>query len=141
MLDDNEFDIRLKQNFIEIIPQIKYPYFDTEDILSMGFSDFLLCGVYKFYSENKKRLIARFNYTNGKLDGLYEEWYDNNLQSVRKNYKDGKLHGLHEQWYINGQLWKKCSYKDGKLDGLYEQWDENGNLYIQGYYCEDDFKA
>jgi antitoxin component YwqK of YwqJK toxin-antitoxin module len=149
MLEDNEFDIfryltkkyniRLSRNFIDILPQIKYPYFNTEDILFMEFANSPPDKVYEFYDQRKKRLIAKINYTNGKLDGLYEEWYNTTQQSVRKNYKDGNLHGLHEQWYINGQLLKKCYYKNGRLDGLYEQWDENRNLYIKGYYWEDEF--
>ena len=42
-------------------------------------------------------------YDNGKLDGLWTEWYDNGQKSFKGIYKDGKL--------ISQQFWNK----DGSL--------------------------
>src|SRR5207244_1133168 len=45
----------------------------------------------KFSNEN---LISKKEYSNGKLNGLAEEWYQNGKPKIKANYKDGKKDGL-----------------------------------------------
>ncbi len=71
--------------------------------------------------------IKEYAFLNGKFDGSFISWYAFDGQMEKKcNYKNGKLHGLYQQWYENGQTERKCNYKNGKLHGLYQQWYENG---------------
>jgi len=60
----------------------------------------------------------RFNYRDGKPDGLSEGWYDNGQLQYQDTYKDGKLDGLQEAWYVNGQPEYRHIYKDGEEDSL-----------------------
>jgi antitoxin component YwqK of YwqJK toxin-antitoxin module len=107
---------------------------------------------------NNPILFKRCNYKNGKLNGLYEQWYLNGHILKKCNYKNNKLHGLYEQWYQcgqlaekywykknckhglyeqwyqSGQLWKRFNYKNDMWNGLYEVWNENGTLEIRNFY-------
>jgi antitoxin component YwqK of YwqJK toxin-antitoxin module len=70
-------------------------------------------------------------YMDGKLDGLYTEWYDNGVSRPRTKrfettYKNGKEDGLWTQWYRNGQKESESTFKDGKLNGMVTDWNPNG---------------
>ena len=72
------------------------------------------------------QLRDRFNYKNGKLEGLWE-WLESNGQiRVKGNYKDGKLEGPYEVFHENGQLSFFGYFSKGFKDGLCEYFDENG---------------
>ena len=45
---------------------------------------------------------------------------------------DDKLNGLYEEFYENGQLKETGNYQDGKQDGLWESFDKEGNLTRTG---------
>ena len=46
----------------------------------------------------------------------------------KADFKGDKLNGLYEEFYENGQL----KYQDGKQDGLWESFDKEGNLTRTG---------
>ena len=50
----------------------------------------------------------------GKVNGLYREWYENGQLERECTYKDDKKAGLYRRWYKNGQLQEECTYKDGE---------------------------
>ncbi len=91
-------------------------------------------GIIEIYNINTKTLDERENYKNGKLDGLYESFHENNKLAIRSNYKNGKLDGLYEEWWDNGQLATKSNYKNGELNGLWERWWDNGILWENKNY-------
>ncbi|MFL2480368.1 MAG: PDZ domain-containing protein [Verrucomicrobiales bacterium] len=83
------------------------------------------------------------NFKDGKMDGLYEEWYDNGKREVwykdghkeeEINYKNGKMDGLWVEWYENGQKAEEGNYKDGEKNGLWTEWYENGQKAEEGNY-------
>ena len=53
------------------------------------------------------------------------------------NWKEGKMHGLYTNWYKNGQKKEEGNYKDGKRDGLWTTWFEGGNKEKEktGIWC------
>ncbi len=61
-----------------------------------------LHGIIETYHPKTKILIKEESYKNGKLDGLYQEWYNNCILKSRSNYKNNKLDGLCEEWQDNG---------------------------------------
>jgi len=86
-------------------------------------------GILEIYHIITKIIQDRKNYKNGKLNGLFEEWYiDNKLEAkteykhglseIRKIYKNGELHGLYEEWSTEGKLIRRYDYKNGKRDGI-----------------------
>ena len=83
------------------------------------------------------QINCRTNYTDNKINGLYEGWYSNGQIQCRENYIDDKRDGSHEIWYSNGQLYIRENYIDDKRDGLYEEWCSNGQLLIKTNYTDD----
>ena len=59
-------------------------------------------------------LKFRWNYVNGLLDGLVEEWYENAQRSTYKLYKKGMRHGITRYWDENGTPTKQVLYKNDK---------------------------
>ena len=77
------------------------------------------------YHDNGQ-LKWKWNYRDGKQDGLEESYYDNGQVRSKGTYKDGKKDGFRESYYDSGQLRSKGTYKDGKLDGFKESYYRNG---------------
>lgn len=75
------------------------------------------CDEYPLVSLNK--LFSNLNYerynTHTQPHGIIET-YNLKTKNIekRENYRNGKLHGLYEEWY-DGQLWERKNYKNGKL--------------------------
>ena len=94
---------------------------------------------YKNQDGQKRQLRFLFQYRDGKINGLHEEWYENGKLNFRANFKDGKENGLLESWYENGQIYRLEHYKDGRYHGLHQRWyandsGQNGKLVYQANY-------
>jgi len=63
----------------------------------------------------------------GKLDGIYKEWYENAQLKFEINFKKGVKNGLAKIYHKNGQLSEKGNMLD-KRDGLWRLWNKNGKL-------------
>ena len=87
-------------------------------------------------SENPsdKTKMVREYYYNEDADDLF---YYTPIE-LERNYKDGKLDGLFKEWYENGQLRIERTYKDDKADGLWKEWYENGQLMGEGKYKDEE---
>ena len=70
------------------------------------------------------QLLRKGGYRDGKEDGLWEFYWNNDQLESKGNYIDGNRDGLWEYYHENGQPWAKGSYKDGKEDGLWECYEE-----------------
>ena len=71
----------------------------------------------------------RYNYDNGNLVGLQEEWYENGNQKSKTIYnKVGKKDGLREKWYENGNKKSVVAFKNGIKDQILERYFENGDV-------------
>ena len=71
---------------------------------------------------------------NGKIDGIWRQYYSSGQLWTKGTYKDGKSDGPSVMFHENGQLWTKGTYKDGKIDGLWVSYYEDGQLQEQGTY-------
>ena len=91
-----------------------------------------------YYDDNLQRQFKHWRTCkDGKLDGIWEAWYENGQLEYQRNYKNGKQDGLYEEWYEDGQLRYRHNYKDGKQDGVREAWYENGQPEYQHNYKDD----
>ena len=92
----------------------------------------------------------RTHYSNGKLQGLWEEFNENGQLKSKRNFNNGKQHGPCEEFYQNGQLryrvnfndhdrdgrpWEKF-YRDGRRVGPWEKFYEDGRLQSRGNFIE-----
>ena len=80
-----------------------------------------------FYPNGKKR--CEFSIINGKLEGLYTDWYDSGQKAIETIYVNDKREGMYTQWYESGQKFFELTYTNGKEDGYYRKWYENGELW------------
>jgi antitoxin component YwqK of YwqJK toxin-antitoxin module len=60
-----------------------------------------------------------------------------NYQHCRTNYTDNKINGLYEGWYYNGQLKYRMNYTSGKLNGQCEAWESDGHIFMKAIYLDD----
>ena len=93
-----------------------------------------LNGLYQEYNEENVQ-ISEFTFVNGKMIGIRKEWYDNGNLWLSCSYDhDGKRDGLYQEFYKNGQLWKVIHYKHGLRSGLYQEYAINGKLIEEIIY-------
>ncbi len=57
-------------------------------------------------------LKFRWNYVNGRLDGVVEEWYENGQRSTYKLYKAGLREGITKYWDEAGTPTKQVLYRN-----------------------------
>jgi antitoxin component YwqK of YwqJK toxin-antitoxin module len=131
--------------------------------LKQSNKEFLKDGLNLFYHENGQ-LKERYTCADGKIVGLYEEWFDNGQLDESKSYVNGNLEGLFQSWHKNGNLMSRWHYNtnenidgfgqswhengqlmeeftmiDGKHEGLYQLWHENGQLMEKSYYVNGEY--
>ncbi len=81
------------------------------------------------------RLTEKGNLKNGKLDGVFEIYYDNGQLHTRGNYSEGIPIGLWEYFHDSGLLQTKIHYKQGVESYYFEEnYHENGKLKSTGHY-------
>ena len=87
------------------------------------------------WSSYEGRLTEKGNLKNGKLDGVFEIYYDNDQLHTRGNYSEGIPVGLWKYFHDSGLLQTKIHYKHG-VEGYYfeENYHENGKLEKTGHY-------
>jgi len=73
-------------------------------------------------------------FRNGKLHGLWVEYYDNGQLEWKGTHKDGKREGSWVWYYDNGQVRTKGTYKDGKQTGPWVHHYDNGQIWTKGTY-------
>jgi antitoxin component YwqK of YwqJK toxin-antitoxin module len=70
---------------------------------------------------------------NGKNEGLFLK---DIIFSYKKkcSYKNGKLHGLYNNFFHTNIIDKKCYYINGKKDGEYIEYFPNGDFMSKSYF-------
>jgi antitoxin component YwqK of YwqJK toxin-antitoxin module len=92
-----------------------------------------LNGLYREYFENgniNKKCMCK----DDKINGKNKEYYENGKLKIDSNYKDGKIDGEYKLYYENGKLEMDSNYKDGKINGKNKEYYENGKLKIDSNY-------
>jgi antitoxin component YwqK of YwqJK toxin-antitoxin module len=78
---------------------------------------------------NQRNFFINSNYTNGVLDGEYDETYEDNGVVAKKGvYKNGKEEGIWKYNFHDGVQQKELSYKNGKEDGECKYYFDDGTL-------------
>ena len=57
-----------------------------------------------------------------RVDGTFEEFYENGLLKEKSSYKGGVKNGLRITYYENGPLAETITYKGGEIDGPFESY-------------------
>ena len=89
----------------------------------------------ELYGNGKVCRLGQFE--DGKVNGIWAEWYYEGGPEARSTIKEGKKNGLHTTWFENGQKRSQVDYKNGKKDGLSTEWFENGQKKSEDYFAKD----
>lgn len=82
----------------------------------------------KYIHGNRQGKLTEETYSNGVLNGILLEWFDNGNKKLSTNYINGKREGEAYKYYENGNVESKAVYKNNiniKLMSYYE----NGSLH------------
>ena len=84
-----------------------------------------------YFDKSEIKLCSKYFVFNGKMEGEYKLYYDNNDQlSVMCNCKNDKKEGEYKLYHNNGWLLSMVNYKNNKKEGKYKQSYLNGKLYV-----------
>lgn len=70
-------------------------------------------------------------------DGQFISRWDNGNLKLRYTQKNGKIEGIYERYWQNGQLWQALNYVDGKRQGLGVLWDNMSSTQIVVLFKDD----
>ena len=82
--------------------------------------------VFSCYDNGKT--FSKGNLMNGRLDGLWTYWYENEIKMLELTWKDGVKDGLYTEWYDNGEK---------KQEGIYKNDLRNSEIF----WTEDSFNS
>jgi len=62
----------------------------------------------------------------GRIEGVYREYYPTGRLALEATYVNGKLHGTYQRWYSNGKPLEKATYLNGEMETDYSRWGPYG---------------
>lgn len=65
--------------------------------------------------DKQGRLRGRYEYAEGRFDGLTQEWYTNGVKSAQTRFVRGMRHGTNEYFNTDGSLLKRQLWREDKL--------------------------
>ena len=99
---------------------------DDKEILSFSVKEGKIDGLYvEYYSSGSIKSLS--NFKNGILDGKYSKFYQNDLLMEEFHYKNGLMQGERILNWRNGNLKEKNFFKRGAMTGASEFYFSNGN--------------
>ena len=78
--------------------------------------------------------VATGSFNNGKKNGSWQYYDDNQRLYARSNYQNGKQEGSFESYHLNGKLWNRGHYKNDMREGFWINYWQNGQLISKGHY-------
>lgn len=93
--------------------------------------------VIAFNGNNKKTL--EIEYKNGKETGTNKTWFANGKLMNETQLTDGKIDGLWIDYYDNGNKMNEITYENDYMTGPCTRWYENGNVKEKGnhHHCKE----
>lgn len=110
--------------------------FDRKGKISLveNFRNGLEHGQTIYYSQFNESPVSETEYSFGKKNGLYRQYYDNAKIQEESMFKDNMKNGLSRWNNKNGQRIAEYNYKDGNFDGLQKTFYENDSLQSTSNY-------
>jgi antitoxin component YwqK of YwqJK toxin-antitoxin module len=122
-----------------------YNYAPTGELISAeNYKQDLLHGKCTYYYkegqflEQKLQIQKVVQYTNGKLNGQFQEYFYNGKSKQVGQYVNGERSGLWTSYYESGQIMTRVYYKGDLQNGWSQFYDKSGNIkskvmYRSGY--------
>jgi antitoxin component YwqK of YwqJK toxin-antitoxin module len=89
-------------------------------------------GTWADYTDDD-RVFRLTTYVNGKMEGVYMEFTQDNRVAKRIYYHNGQRHGKYVE-YIQTRVKEERFYSNGKLEGVARVFFTDGKLMEEGYY-------
>ena len=86
------------------------------------------------------RITTWFSYSHFKKNGLFEEFFENNITAFRANYLNDTINGYGIFFYATGDTLKLIQYHNNEMSFPYKKWLSNG-LTLEGNFSLDSSKA
>jgi uncharacterized protein len=80
------------------------------------------------------KLMNETQITDGKIDGLWIDYYENGQKQNELNYEMDYMYGPCTRWYENGQIKEQGSHQHCKEQGHWVYYYENGQKQSEGDY-------
>lgn len=90
--------------------------------------------VFKLNKKGKKAFEGYLK--DGKPNGEFIFYDENEAIEKKENYKNGEKDGEFVEYFKDGKLRHIKHYKEGKEDGKFENYKNNGNKIYEGYYSD-----
>lgn len=74
-----------------------------------------------------EKLLERY-YKDGKIEGVFKQWWPNGNYRYIFNYKNGLFNGIQTVFFSKNETRQKSNYLQGKEEGLQQTWDSSGQL-------------
>jgi len=85
-----------------------------------------------FFDLNKKIILEKGQYLNGKKTGLWLTQYSKGSRKREKiMYEKGKRQGAYLKYYPSGNVWIRSNYMRGSLQGQYSEYYDNRNKWAR----------
>ena len=103
------------------------------EYLVADFSNGRMTGDYEQYYD--ETLIEKKHYnSHGRLEGKQVTYYKDGSVERELYFKDGKIDGRMVRYSAKGELEEEQEFKDGAEDGMHKKYDRSGNLIYDCYY-------
>jgi antitoxin component YwqK of YwqJK toxin-antitoxin module len=112
----------------EVVPEVLRSELELkEGVLVLAGSTNPFTGVFlERYPDDSQK--SRNAVSGGRLNGLSEGWYTNQVLAVQEYFTNGVSHGLRKKWYANGNKESEAPISNGQIHGTFQRWDEDGWL-------------
>ena len=90
-----------------------------------------------YYSQYSETPLSETEYTNGKKNGLFRQYYDNAKLQEDTWFKDDLKNGKSKWFNKNGQMIAEYNYKDGNFDGIQKTFYENDTVQSVSNYIDN----
>lgn len=80
------------------------------------------------FNKYEGRFLSVANFKDGKLDGAWSIYDQNNQKVFEVGYSKGKRDGIAVWWYPTATKMREATFENGLLNGRVLEWDEQGKL-------------
>jgi antitoxin component YwqK of YwqJK toxin-antitoxin module len=90
--------------------------------------------VFDRFADGSKR--ARYSLRQGKVEGVWIEWYQNGAIRFYSEWRDGRGDGPFVYFHETGEVSERVRAIGDVWDGISEGWDRNGEKLFESLYRE-----
>jgi antitoxin component YwqK of YwqJK toxin-antitoxin module len=86
----------------------------------------------EYYTNGKIKKSTEFSH--GKLNGLFQSYYENGQISLISSYVNGAKFGKQLQYYETGKLKEEAFFNNDTLIGVFHKYFNNGGIHKDFFY-------